>query len=64
MCGGKKSAPPVKPTITPYANPNAVADNTNEINPGSKIMASTNAAAQEQSFGSELGASTATTGVQ
>ena len=60
MCGGKKKAAPAPPTVVPQANPKAVADNSNNIIPGSKVAAATDAAAgtTPSSFGSELGAGT------
>jgi hypothetical protein len=58
MCGGKKKTPPPPPQVIPQANPNAVADNSNDIIPGSKVAATTQAAATSTSFGSELGTGT------
>jgi len=56
MCGGKKKTPPPPPQAVPQANPKAVADNSNDIIPGSKIAAVTEQ--QPASFGAELGTPT------
>ncbi len=48
--------------VIPQANPRAVADNSNDIIPGSKVAAVTEAQ-EQQSFGAELGTAPTTAGV-
>jgi hypothetical protein len=61
MCGGKKKAAPAPQLAVPKANPKAIADNSNDIVPGSKIAAVTEA--NPTSFGAELGTQAPTSGV-
>lgn len=58
MCGGKKKTPAPFVEVRPQANPKAIADNSNDIVPGSKIAAVSEGSPQATSFGSELGTST------
>jgi hypothetical protein len=54
MCGGGGSKKAPKPVVTPQANPNAVADTSNDAQRRAAVVASTDQ--QPTTFGSELGA--------
>lgn len=55
MCGGGGSKKAPKPVVTPQANPNAVADTSNDAQRRAAVVASTDQQ-QPTTFGSELGA--------
>lgn len=54
MCfgGGKKAAAPAPVNVVTQANPNAVADNSNDAQQRAAVVASTT---KPQTFGAELG---------
>lgn len=54
MCGGSKSKKAADPVVTPQANPNAVADTSNDAQRRAAALSSTDQQ-QPTTFGAELG---------